>query len=88
MTAQTGQGNFDWRGWVLDVAGVCSTVPSARRGIAHVVRVEYPRLRAERDELLRLLANATDPENAGDWDEAREVGWAFVSSASDEGAAR
>lgn len=32
----------------------------------------------ERDEAIRLLANATDPENRDDWDEAREVGWTWV----------
>ena len=35
--------------------------------------------RAEIAELRRLLANATDPENRGDWDEAREVGWAYLA---------
>lgn len=34
---------------------------------------------AEIEELRRLLANATDPENSGDWEEAREAGWAYVS---------
>jgi hypothetical protein len=39
---------------------------------------EVERLRRENDELMRLLANATDPENYGDLAEAREVGWAHV----------
>jgi hypothetical protein len=32
----------------------------------------------ERDEAIRLLANATDPANVGDWVEAREVGWEWA----------
>jgi hypothetical protein len=41
-------------------------------------------LNGEIDELRRLLANATDPENRGDWEEAREQGWAYVRDALDE----
>lgn len=40
-------------------------------------------LRRERDEAIRLLANATDPENEGDWEEAREVGWAWAKDRAD-----
>lgn len=40
--------------------------------------IEISDLRSEITELVRLLANATDPENAGDIDEAREVGWAHI----------
>ena len=35
-------------------------------------------LRLEHAELVRLLGNATDPRNAGDWDEAREMGWTYL----------
>lgn len=38
----------------------------------------------EVEELRRLLANATDPQNEGDWDEAREMGWAHLSPETDE----
>jgi hypothetical protein len=41
-------------------------------------------LRRDLEEAVRLLANATDPENAGDWDEAREMGWAFAKGRVDE----
>lgn len=40
-------------------------------------------LRRELEEAVRLLANATDPENSGDWDEAREVGWAWAKDKAD-----
>jgi|GEM_PF-5178713 len=35
-------------------------------------------------EALRLLANATDPENAADWEEARKAGWKFITERGQE----
>lgn len=40
-------------------------------------------LRRELEEAVRLLANATDPENEGDWREAREVGWEWAKERAD-----
>ena len=44
---------------------------------------DFERVQAERDEAIRLLANATDPENEADWEEAREAGWAFARERDD-----
>jgi hypothetical protein len=63
--------------------GVCSGCRETLGKRATTLAIENAKLREENAALIRLLANATDPENEGDWQEAREVGWRYVRERCD-----
>lgn len=71
---------YDELGFCLGVLTVAEHPPSQWTIVEYVPRSQVEGAVKERDEALRLLANATDPENEGDWQEAREVGWAWAES--------